>query len=85
LIDYFAFSASLVKADLVLVAWYAALPAAFISPELLSGSMEEVTLLWMSLSAAALIRRPELYRVLAMLSTCGYSCMFENADINDCI
>ena len=52
--------ASLVKADFVLVAWYAALPAAF-------------------------MRRPELYKVLAMLSTCGCSCISENADINDCI
>ena len=32
-----------------------------------------------------LLRRPELYKVLAMLSTCGCSCIFENADINDCM
>jgi len=38
-----------------------------------------------SLSPAALIRRPELYNILAVLSTCGCSFMFENADINECI
>jgi hypothetical protein len=91
----FAASDSLVRADFVLVAWYATLPAAFMSPELLSGSTtveEEVTLLLLLLPlllsfflAAAFMISPELYRLLAMLSTCGCSCMFENVDINDCI